>query len=109
MVSDVLLTLVVAILGSTGLVSFITYLITRRDNRKNENLKIQKQLEKLEKDTVRTQLLMLMANYSGDHNEIMRCAEHYFKDIKGNWYMTTLFMKFIEENNISQPDWLEKE
>ena len=106
---DILITLIVAVLSSTSLVSLITFLIARRDDRKNRIEKIYKQLEKLEKDSVRTQLLMLMTAYSDDKNELMRVAEHYFHDLDGNWYMTTLFLKYIEEKGIARPGWLKDE
>ena len=109
MKTEILVTLIVAVLGSTSLVSLITFLIARRDDRKSKIDKIYKQLEKLEKDTLRTQLLMLMTSYPEDIGEIMRCAEHYFDDLEGNWYLTTLFQSFLDERGITRPNWLKED
>lgn len=102
----IVVTIASSIIGSSALVSLITFLITRHDNRKGRLDRIDKQLNKLERDSVRTQLLMLMTSYTSDMSEIMKCAEHYFKDIKGDWYMTTLFNHFIEKHGIAKPEWL---
>lgn len=133
--SPIIITIIGSFLGSAGLFSFITFLIQRRDNKKNrideiakmhsedvERLRkerdemiqgiseilneIREQTQKNEKDNVRTQLLVLMADYADDTSELMHCAEHYFKDLKGNWYATPLFIKFLKEHGIAEPEWL---
>lgn len=63
---------------------------------------------KLEKDSVRTQLLLLMSDYPDNKQEILEVAEHYFKDIGGNWYMTAMFNTWIEDHDIARPEWLQK-
>ena len=98
------------ILGGGSLVTLIIFLIQRNDTKNNELQRLSKQMDKLEKDIVRTQLMILMENYTpGQESEIMAVAEHYFADLDGNWYMTTLFNKFVEENKIAEPEWLSKE
>ena len=133
--SPIIITIIGAFLGSAGLFSFLTFLIQRRDNKKNvisemkcehekdvemlreerdEMIKeiheilceIKDQTIKNERDNVRMQLLVLMADYSDDTSELMHCAEHYFKDLKGNWYATSLFTKFLREKVIAEPEWL---
>lgn len=112
-----------AIVGSgilSAIVSGAIALISKRMDRKyaqedkvesqnDEMDSIKKQLHKVELDNVRLQILVLMADYPDDDTEIMRVAEHYFRDLKGNWYMTSMFNNWIQKNNIAQPDWLEKE
>jgi len=58
-----------------------------------------------EKDELRTQLLLLIADYPHEISEIMKLAEHYFKDINGNWYLTSLFNKWLEDNDLAKPEW----
>lgn len=113
-------------LGGLGIGSLIIFLIQRHDQRKGleESFKklekdVNKQFKKLdedftrkfrklEKDGLRTQILLFMYNYDPkDESELMTAAEHYFKDLKGDWYMTPKFNRFIQENNIAKPDWLE--
>lgn len=90
---------VVAVIGS----NLIQFFITRHDNKKG----IKEQLRKLEKDSVRTQLLVMMSDYSGEKNEIMTLAEHYFHVLKGNWFLTDLFANWMKDNNIAKPAWFE--
>lgn len=66
---------------------------------------LKKKLGKLEKDSVRTQLLLLMSDYSGNQQEILEVAQHYFADCKGNWYMTSMFSKWLTDNEIGRPEW----
>lgn len=62
-----------------------------------------------EKDELRTQLLMLLADYPDEKAEMMKLAEHYFGDLSGNWYLTSLFNKWLETNNIAKPEWFRRE
>ena len=93
--------------GSAALFGFIQFLISRHDSKKDRLAKIEKQQAKCERDNVRTQLLILMASYADKEEEILTLAEYYFKTLKGNFYMTTLFQKWLLENGIPIPLWLE--
>jgi len=97
--------LLAALLGSAGFFTFLQYLINRRDNRKDLYKKIQKQLEKQEKDICRMQLLLLISDYPHETKEILTIAEHYFKKLHGNWYLTTLFRSYLQTNGIAPPIW----
>ena len=100
------------VFGGGSLVTLIIFLINRHDTRNDEMVKINKQLKRLEKDGIRTQLLLLMRTYADeDEHELLQVAEHYFskEQLNGNWYMTTLFKRFIKKHNIAQPDWFSEE
>ena len=92
-----------------AVISFIIFMIKRHDEKEgefkkvNDTLKeikdqaesdkdeVNKRFKVLEKDIVRTQLLMLMYNYENDDKrELLQVAEHYFVDLKAYWYMTGL-------------------
>ena len=92
-------TIIVAVLASNGLFALIQFLITRHDTRKS----IKGKLILLEKDGLRTQLLLLMFLLPSERQEIMTVAEHYFapapRGLDGNWYMTSLFDKWLEDHN----------
>lgn len=93
--------------GAGALVTGVITLITRYLDKKDTEKRNEKQLQKLEKDSVRTQLLVLMASYPGDKSEILECARHYFEDLHGNWYMTPIFNKWLEKESIGRPEWLQ--
>lgn len=99
-------------IGSSGLFSFIIFLITRKDNKKQEFADIMKRLDMIEKKqdsnelaSTRSELLILMNHYKSERAEIMKVAERYFKDLNGDFYMTSLFNKWLRKNDIDKPDW----
>lgn len=98
-------TIIVAILASNGLFAALQFLITRHDQKKNWRGK----LDRLEKDGLRTQLLLLLLLLPDEKKEIMTIAEHYFKDLHGNWYMTSLFDKWLEKAGQGRPEWFKSE
>ena len=97
------MTITLAVLGSNALFAFIQFLISRHDTKKN----IKGKLNTLEKDGLRTQLLLLILMKPEEQTEILRLAEHYFKVLKGNWYMTSIFKNWLKENNVGEPDWFD--
>ena len=116
-----LIVAVVSALTSGGFLAFIQFLIGRHD-RKQERAEdkeekhieatlkeISEKLTKNEKDTIRTQLLLLILIKPQEETEILRLAEHYFKVLKGNWYMTSIFKNWLKDNKVAEPDWFETE
>ena len=109
MSQETIIAVIGAVLGS-GLIQF---LITRHDNNKANPIekKIDKILEeqkKTEKDNLRTQLLVMMNMMPNNHEEIMTLAERYFKELKGDWFYSSLFSKWLKDNNVEKPLWFEK-
>lgn len=108
--------LIELVLTSGSLVTLIIFLVNRHDAKKDEYEKlreedeaIKRELVKLEKDSVRTQLLLLMNHYRPeDQHELLQVAEHYFVDLDANWYLTPKFNRFLEEQNIARPEWFKK-
>ena len=89
------------------------FLIERHDKKvekaeDKEKEHIQGTLKKLEKDGLRTQLLLLILMKPEETSEILTLAQHYFVDLKGNWYMTSIFNKWLEEHEIAEPEWFNK-
>lgn len=78
--------------------SFISSKITESVDKKLDN--ISEQLDNIELDSTRTQLLTLMSNYPDNESEILKVAYHYFRELGGDWYMSELFSKWAEERNI---------
>ena len=100
--------LLIAVLGGGNLLLFIKFLVERHDRKKEKELEdFAKSLNKLEKDGVRTQLLLLILLRPDEQTEILKIAEHYFVKLKANWYMTSVFSKWCDEHGL-EPDWFER-
>lgn len=100
-------TIGLAILGSTALSSLIQFFVTRWDKKKEAKLDIKGSLTKLEKDVLRSQLLLLVLLKPEEQQEILTVSEHYFKDLHGNWYMTSIFNKWLKESDTAEPEWFD--
>lgn len=96
---------VIAGLCGAGVTGLIQFLINRHDSKHNDLKEIRDGFRKLEKDTVRTQMLVLMSDYPDEEAELMKVAQHYFSDLKGDWYMTSLFNKHLINIKIARPIW----
>lgn len=94
-------TIIAAIIGSGVLSTVVSAIITAINNRTGIKSKVQK----IEKDSVRTQLLVLMSDYPDEQQEILTIAEYYFDKLKSNWYMTTLFDKWLTKQKLQRPSW----
>ena len=100
---QIVTTIILAILASNGFFALVQFLITRWDTRKN----LKGTLKKLEKDGLRTQLLLLILMQPDEQTEILKVAEHYFINLKANWYMTSIFKKWCDEKGL-EPEWFDK-
>lgn len=96
---------IISALCSGGIIGFIQFLINRKDNKNDLLERILKQQMIQERDICRTQMLLLMSDYPDQTHELMVIAEHYFCDLQGNWYMTTLFRKHLKDKGIEPPVW----
>ena len=106
--------ILLGLLGGGNLILFIKFLIERHDRKKErvedqDAERVKKRLLVLERDGLRTQLLLLILLRPTEQTEILRLAEHYFKDLKGNWYMTSIFNKWLKESDVASPEWLEND
>lgn len=96
-----MLQIIIAVIGSTAFATLVQFFVTRHDNKRN----LSKRLDRLERDGLRTQMLFLILMRPEELQEILTIAEHYFKDLKGDWYMTSIFNKWVEEQGIAEPEW----
>lgn len=55
------------------------------------------------RDTVRIQLFMIMHNNPDNIDTILKMAEMYFVDLKGDWYMTNEFNKWAKHHDVIVP------
>ena len=103
--------ILLTILGSGNIILFIKFMIERHDRKKeraedNELGGIRSKLKKLEKDGIRTQLLLLILLKAEEQTEILKVAEYYFCDLHANWYMTGMFKKWADERGL-EPEWFD--
>ena len=103
--------ILIAILGGGNLLLFIKFLIERHDKKAEKAIDQERQsirdtLVKLEKDGLRTQLLLLILLKPEEQTEILKVAEHYFVKLKANWYMTGMFKKWADARGL-EPEWFE--
>lgn len=102
-------TIILAVLGSTALSSLIQFLIKRYDDKKLAKFNVKEKLLNLERDVLRTQMLLLILMKPEEKKEILTIGEHYFKELKGDWYMTSIFNKWLESTGTAEPEWFEGE
>ena len=102
---ETILIAVISAMTSGGVLAFLQFLITRNDDKQG----IRSTLKKLEKDGLRTQLLLMVLLKPEEKKEILTLAQHYFVDLEGNWYMTDIFKKWLKEKGHSNPDWFQTE
>lgn len=102
---DTIIVAVISAMTSGGVLAFIQFLIARNDDKQG----IKSTLKKLEKDGLRTQLLLMILMKPEEKKEILTLAQHYFVELEGNWYMTDIFKKWLKEKGHSNPDWFQTE
>lgn len=118
--------IVLTALLSSGTLSFIQYLIARHDKKQDEkdglraavkevkaklealDKDMNSKMKKQEKDSIRTQLLVLIFFQPDEKQEILTLGEHYFRVLKGNWYMTSIFNRWLEKNGEAKPEWFKQ-
>lgn len=90
-----MLPVIIAILGSGALFSFLQFIITRHDLRKGWTAQ----------NVDRLQLMLLIADYPRKVDEILEIAKHYFVVLKGNSFIKTLFADWLKSQNVDKPEW----
>lgn len=105
--NDTALTILVALLGSSGLFTVIQFLLNRHFNKKDKINEVSQLLFTLrerihlsELSDSRTQLLILINHYHDNHYAILKEAENYFCTLKGDSWMIEILTKWSEEENV---------
>ena len=109
--SDATVTIIVALISGglvSGVFTLINKLIDRHSSKGDRLSSIEKKCNKNEQDLVRLQMLVMMSDYPDDTNEILTLAEHYFKDLGGNFYMDALFAKWLKKTGLPMPSWFKQ-
>lgn len=66
---------------------------------------LEKNQKTAEKDALRTQLLLMIADYPEEKTEILKLSEYYFSNLHGNWTATAIFNSWLEKYNVARPEW----
>jgi len=105
--------LLLAIVTSQALFTFAQFLISRHDKKKGILAEIKKDIKALKefnkdesRDLKRLQLMTLIHIHPEDVSDIMEVAEEYFVNLDGNWYMSSIFRQYLDENKIEHPIWM---
>lgn len=105
---DTIIIAVISAMTSGGVLAFLQFLISRNDDKQG----IKSTLKKLEKDGLRTQLLLLILLKPDEQTEILTLGQRYFvkppEGLGGNWYMTSIFKTWCDERKL-EPDWFKSE
>ena len=105
------------VLSSNALTVILTAVITAINNRRSRLKVVEEMQQKMlenqkiaEKDALRTQLLLMIADYPNEKTDILRLAEHYFKDLEGNWVASNIFNHWVTEKcDGINPEWLSRD
>lgn len=90
----------VSIIG-TALLGVGSWLVANINKDVNDKLDtIISKVNVAEQDATRSQLLTLMSDYPDNESEVLKVAQHYFRDLNGDWYMTSLFTQWADERGI---------
>lgn len=95
---DYIIPIIIAAMSSTALFGFIQFLISRHDHQKTI----------VSQSIDRIQLMLLLADYPKEVDEILMVARHYFIELKGNGFVKTLFSEWIKSQNINIPEWFKR-
>ena len=102
--------ILIAVLGGGNVLLFVKFLIERYDAKMESKEDIKGTLKKLEKDGLRTQLLLLILLRPEEKTEILTLGQRYFSKppagLDGNWYMTGMFKKWADAHELN-PEWFD--
>lgn len=91
----------VGVIGAAlvGIGSWCTTQINASTNAKLDT--ISDQIKDMKLDSTRTQLLMMISDFPENKSEILKIAQYYFGDLKGDWYATDVFTKWAKAHGMS--------
>ena len=109
---------IVSLLTASSVLNFVQFLITRSDNNKKEKhttdsnqnnkiLELEGLIKYVMQGNLRIQLLVLIKLCEERSEEIIKVAKKYFVDFNGDWYMTSIFKSYLDENKLVYPKWFD--
>lgn len=118
-ITQAVITIVSAALGSGALFTFAQFMINRHDKKHDRSAANEAKLDQLtesveklrqddieqKKDLLRIQLAQLMSDFPDNTAEIFELAHRYFVDYNGNSFIKSLFIDWMKKQNLKQPIW----
>ena len=109
---------IVSLLTASSVLNFVQFLITRSDNNKkdkittdssqnNKILELEGLVKYVMQGNLRIQLLVLIKLCEERSEEIIKVAKKYFVDFDGDWYMTSIFKCYLDDNKLVYPKWFD--
>ena len=123
-------TLIVGVLSSGALVALINNLFQRKRDKEskatgaeakidtivakvnelaNEQTEMLHRQKKQEGDILRVELRLMISDFPDKEEDILRLGEHYFKDLKANWVMASVYQQWLNARNLPTPPWFRNE
>lgn len=112
---EVIITVVCAVLASPLITKLSDNIFTAINNKRGKKDKLDKILDKIddldkkvtetELSSTRAELMMLMKDYPENWDDICTKAHHYFIDLHGDSYITTLYSQWLKSRNMEKPAW----
>ena len=91
----------IGIIGA-ALVGVGTWCTSQINASTNDKLdKLSAQIDDMKLDNTRTQLLMMISDFPENKSEILKIAQYYFGDLKGDWYATDVFTKWAAAHGVN--------
>jgi len=122
-VGEIIVTIIVSCVGSSALFGFVQFLISRRDKKKGGMAKLIESIDELKEanknsensskqmqlDICRLQLMTLIHMAPKNVANILELGKHYFVDLKGDSYLSTLFSQWLRDQHLEEsvPEWFE--
>lgn len=107
-----IITALIAAIAGGGLYKFIEFLISRKDKSNDKFREIENSLARIEAeikdsklDRCRLQLLNLMQHNPQNIDTILMVSKKYFVELKGNWYMDSMFIEWAGKQEVELPSW----
>ena len=104
---DIALAIFSTILGSAGLFSFVQFMISRYDGKKQTLDQIKNQLKNIDNKcdrnelaTTRLQLIFLIDSQPQNKDTILQTAQRYFVEMDGNGEAWAVFYSWAEKNKL---------
>lgn len=116
----IIVALIGALLGGSGITATILTLCLKRKFEKEDRQDeikatiqairdelnaIKEEILESQRDRKRQQLLTLMYHDPTNIDTIMAVAKVYFKKLDGNWYMDSQFSQWMKEQGVEPPSW----
>lgn len=123
--SDLIKGCLLGLFSGGSFATLVVFLIQRFDNRRNQSKEILEAIEANKKETekrldyiekqqkenmladTRIEMSIQMLHHPKNKQTILKLAEKYFKELHGDYYMTSCFNDWLKKNHVARPLWFD--